>query len=88
MIASTPTGTTTKGNRAQIGPASATLQTIEVAKEMAAQASLHEDSAVAIVAEGVLQAAQAIGPKAVAQVTESLPKEILASDVKELEGDG
>lgn len=66
----------------------ATLQAIEVAKEMAAQAGLSEELAIAIVAEGVLQAAQAIGPEAVAQVAESLPEEILASEVKEVEGDG
>ena len=49
---------------------------------------LPEKSAVAVVAEGVLQAAQAIGPEAIAQVAESLPEEILGSDVEEVESDG
>jgi hypothetical protein len=55
----------------------ATLQAMEVAREMAAQAGLPEESAVVIAAEGVLQTAEAIGPEAVAQVVESLPDEIL-----------
>ena len=61
----------------------ATLQTIEAAKEIAAQTGLSEESAVAKAAEGALQAAEAIGPEAVAQVAESLPEEILPLDIKE-----
>jgi len=56
----------------------ATLQTILVAREVAAQIGLSEDVAVAKAAEGALQAAEAIGPEAVAEVAESLPDEILA----------
>jgi len=63
----------------------ATLQTIEAAKEIAAQTGLSEESAVARVAEGALQAAEAIGPEAVAEVAESLPEEILPLDIKEVE---
>jgi len=56
----------------------ATLQTILVAREVAAQIGLSEGVAVAKAAEGALQAAEAIGPEAVAEVAESLPDEILA----------
>ena len=56
----------------------ATLQTILVAREVAVQIGLSEDVAVAKAAEGALQAAEAIGPEAVAEVAESLPDEILA----------
>ena len=66
----------------------ATLQTIEAAKEIAAQTGLSEESAVAKAAEGALQAAEAIGPEAVAQVAESLPEEVLALSDKEGERDG
>ena len=38
--------------------------------------------------EGVLQAAEAVGPEAVAEAAESLPEEILPSETKELERDG
>ncbi len=60
----------------------ATLQIIEAVKEIAAQTGLSEESAVAKAAEGALQAAEAIGPEAVAEVVESLPEEILALDDK------
>jgi hypothetical protein len=43
---------------------------------------------VAKAVEGALQAAEAIGPEAVAEVAESLPEEILPSEIKEVEHDG
>jgi MFS family permease len=49
-----------------------TLQVIKTAKEIAAQTGLSEESAVAKAVEGVLQAAEAIGPKAAAEVAESV----------------
>jgi hypothetical protein len=63
----------------------ATFQTIEAAKEVAAHIGLTEEAAVGKAAEGALQAAEAIGPEAVAEVVESLPEEILALDNKETE---
>jgi MFS family permease/enamine deaminase RidA (YjgF/YER057c/UK114 family) len=59
--------------------ADATRQAIAAAKEVAAQIGLPEESAVAKAAEATLQAAEAIGPEAVAKVVESLPKEVLPS---------
>lgn len=61
----------------------AALQIIEAAKEIAAQAGLAEEAAVAKAVEGALQAAEAIGPEAVAEVAESLPEEILPLGIKE-----
>jgi len=66
----------------------AALQTIEAAKEVAAQIGLPEEMVVAKAVEGVLLAAEAIGPEAVAQVAESLPEEVLALSDKEVERDG
>jgi hypothetical protein len=63
----------------------ATLQAIEAAKGMAAYIGLSEEDAVDKAAEGALQAAEAIGPEAVAEVVESLPEGILATDDKEVE---
>ncbi len=51
-----------------------TLQVIKTVKEMAAQTGISEESAVAKAVEGALQAAEAIGQEAVAEVSESLPK--------------
>ena len=51
-------------------------------KEVAAQTGLSEKSAMAKAVEGALQAAEAIGPEAVAEVVESLPEEILPSESK------
>jgi len=65
----------------------ATLQTIEAAKEVAAHIGLSEEAAVDKAAEGALQAAEAIGPEAVAEVVEALPEEILATDAGEVERD-
>jgi hypothetical protein len=50
---------------------------------VAAQTGLSEESAVAKAAEAALQAAEVIGPEAVAEVVESLPEEILRSEDKE-----
>ena len=66
----------------------ATLQTIEATREVAAHTGLSEETAVAKAAEGVLLAAEAIGPEAVAEVAESLPEEILNLGAKEGERDG
>jgi hypothetical protein len=66
----------------------AALQTIEAAKEVAAQIGLPKEMVVAKAVEGVLLAAEAIGPEAVAQVAESLPGEVLALSDKEVERDG
>ena len=67
----------------------AALQTIEAAKKVAAQTGRSEETVVAKAAEGVLWAAEAIGPEAVAEVVESLPDEILApGNNKEREHDG
>jgi MFS family permease len=63
----------------------ATLQTIEAAREVAAQAGLSEESTVAKAVEGALQAAETIGPEAVAEVVESLPEETLPLDDEEVE---
>jgi MFS family permease len=57
----------------------ATLHAIETARRVAAQVSLSEQEAVAKAVEGVLQAADALGPEALARVTESIPEEILPS---------
>ena len=61
----------------------ATHQTIEAVRKVAAHIGLSEEAAVEIAAEGALQAAEAIGLEAVAEVVESLPEEILALDKKE-----
>jgi len=66
----------------------AALQTMEAAREVAAQAGLSEEVAVAKAAEGVLLAAEAIGPEVVAEVAESLPEEVLPLSDKEGERDG
>jgi len=66
----------------------AALQTIEAAREVAAQTGLSEEAAVAKAVEGVLLAAEAIGPEAVAEVAESLPEEVLPLSDKEVERDG
>ena len=54
---------------------------------MAAHTDLSEETAVAKAAEGVLLAAEVIGPEAAAQVAESLPEEILMLDTKEVDHD-
>ena len=56
----------------------AALQIMETAKEITEQAGLSEEVVMAKAVEGTLLAAEAIGPEAVAEVTESLPDEILA----------
>jgi len=61
----------------------AALQTIEAAREVAAHTDLSEETAVAKAAEGVLLAAEAIGPEVVAEVAESLPEELLVADDRE-----
>ena len=61
----------------------ATHQTIEAVRKVAAHIGLSEETAVDKAAEGALQAAEAIGPEAVAEVVESLPEEILALDKRE-----
>lgn len=66
----------------------ATLQTIEATKEAAANSNLSEETAVAKAAEGVLLAAEAIGPEAVAEVVESLPEDVLPLSDEEGERDG
>jgi MFS family permease len=48
------------------------LQAVEAAKELAAETGLSEEAAVAEITQGVLEAAQALGVEAVAQVKESL----------------
>ena len=73
-------------SRADLGKAA--LHTIEAAREVAAQTGLPEEVAVAKVVEGMLQAAEAIGPEATAQVSKSLPEEVLALEFKEAEQGG
>jgi MFS family permease len=70
---------------ADLGVAAA--QAVTAAREVAAQTRLPEELAAAKAAEGALQAAETIGPEAVAKVRESLPQEI-ASDIKGPEGNG
>ncbi len=65
----------------------ATAQVIEAAKAVAAETGLAEKTVIARAAAGALQAAEAISPEAVAEVAESLPEEVLASEVKEIEND-
>jgi MFS family permease len=65
----------------------AAVQVVEAAKAIAAETGLAEEVAVAKAAEGALEAAEAIGPEAVAEVVESLPEETLALDAKEVERD-
>jgi MFS family permease len=57
--------------------AAATLYTIEAARRVSAQVGLSEQEAVAKAAEGALQVAEALGPEALARVTEAIPEEIL-----------
>ncbi len=66
----------------------ATAHIIGAAKQIAAQTDLSEDVAVAIATEGALQAAEAIGPEAVAEVAEYLFRGTQAPDTKHMEGNG
>ncbi|MFC1977800.1 MFS transporter [Chloroflexota bacterium] len=65
-----------------------TEQIIKDARKVAAQAGVSEEVAVNKAAEGILEAAEALGADAVAEVAESLPKEILNLGDKEGERDG
>ncbi|MFB0557440.1 MAG: MFS transporter [Dehalococcoidia bacterium] len=56
-----------------------TLHAIQAAKQVAAQVGLSEQEAAAKAVEGALQAAEALGPEAVAQIAEAIPEEILPS---------
>jgi MFS family permease len=53
----------------------AVQQTIETAREIAAQTGLSEETAVARAIEGALQAAEGIGPEVVAKVRDALPEQ-------------
>ena len=55
-------------------------QTVKAARELAADVGLPEKVVVEKVAEGVLMAAKAIGPEAVAEVAGFLPEEITGHD--------
>ncbi|MFH1647780.1 MAG: MFS transporter [Chloroflexota bacterium] len=61
-----------------------TARTIEAAREVAAQAGIPERAAVIQAAEGVLTAAEAIGPQAVAEVADALPEEVLSPEVRQI----
>jgi hypothetical protein len=56
----------------------ATLQTIEAARDVAPDAGLSQEVAVAEGAQGAMEAAEAIGPEAVAQVQATLDEEGLS----------
>jgi len=53
----------------------AVQQTIETARDIAAQTGLSEETAVARAIEGALQAAEGIGPEVVAKVRDALPEQ-------------
>jgi len=53
----------------------AVQQTIETVREITAQTGLSEEIMVAKAIEGMLQAAEGIGPEIAAQVRASLPRE-------------
>jgi len=59
--------------QADVGEAA--LQAVEAAKELASEAGISEEAAVAEAARGALDAAEALGPEALAQVRESLAVE-------------
>jgi len=58
----------------------ATTQAIEAAKEVAAEVGLPVETIIAKMAEGTLQAAEAISLEAVAEVAESLPDEVFDTE--------
>jgi hypothetical protein len=63
----------------------ATINAVEAAREVAEQAGLSEEEAVAYVAQGALDAAVAMGGQAVAQVKACLPEDVLPADLAEQE---
>ena len=68
-----------------VGLGQAAIGAVEGGKELAEQAGLSEKEAVAYVARGALDAAAAIGDKAITEVRTSLPKDLLMGDSAELE---
>jgi MFS family permease len=61
----------------------ATKQTMEAAREIAANTGISEKAAVIQAAEGALRAAEIIGPEAAAEVAEVLPEEAFPEQTKE-----
>lgn len=61
----------------------AAVQAVESAREVAEQARLTKEEAVAYVAQGALDAAATMGAEAVAQVKASLPEDVLKGDFTE-----
>ena len=65
----------------------AAIHVIAAARQIGSQTGLSEELAVARATEGALQAAELIGPEAVAKVKESLTPEAIPLDSKGLEDD-
>ena len=61
----------------------AAVKAVEAARKVAEQADPSYEDAAAYVAQGALDAAAAMGAKAVAQVKASLPEYVLPSDLAE-----